>query len=48
MSDKKSIEELMEFMTKKDDNNVKKCLRAILKEKTKERLLSEVDEKYVK
>ena len=41
----RKTEELMEFISRKDDENVKKCLRDILKEKAKERLLREIDEK---
>lgn len=41
----KKTDDLMEFISKKEDENVKKCLRDILKEKAKERILQEMDEK---
>ena len=44
MSSRK-VEDLMEFISKKDDENVKKCMRDILKEKVRERLEEEMNQK---
>lgn len=44
MSEQK-VEELMEFIVKKDESNAKASLKDILKQKVKERLLSGLDSK---
>lgn len=44
MADKK-VEELLEFVVQKDEQNSKSTLKDILKKKVKERLLSGLDSK---
>ena len=43
MSDKAKAEELVEFIVNKDEENAKNCLKDILREKAKERLLQEME-----
>lgn len=45
MSGRSSAEELVEFIRNKDDENIKKSLKAILKRKIKERVLEELEDR---
>jgi hypothetical protein len=44
MSNSSKVEELVEFIVNKDEENAKDRLKDILKEKAKERLLQEFEE----
>lgn len=44
-SNKKKIRELVRFIEDKDEENANKALKAILREKAKQRLLSELGDK---
>lgn len=44
-SNKKKIRELVEFIKNEDEESANKALKAILREKAKERLMSELGDK---
>jgi hypothetical protein len=43
MSNREKSEELVEFIVNKDEENAKNCLKDILREKAKERILQEME-----